>query len=54
MVIEDKLKELRGLYLEEVNDLRESLGMDDMVTEGIKCTKIAYFESFIEAIDEIL
>ena len=54
MNIEEKLKDLRSCYVIGVNELKESLGLDMPIVESNKLTKIAFYESFIEAIDEIL
>ena len=54
MNIEEKLKDLRACYVIRVKELKESLGLHMPLVESNKLTKIAFYESIIEAIDEIL
>ncbi len=41
-------------YSNEVEELKDSLGADMPLIESQKLTKIAYFELFIEELDNIL
>ena len=54
MNVEEKLKDLRDCYISMVNELKDSLGLDMPSVESAKITKIAFYESFMEDIDEIL
>lgn len=50
----EKILDLKVKYQAEVKELKESLGADMPLIESQKLTKIAYFESFIEELSNIL
>lgn len=50
----ERILDLKVKYQVEVKELKESLGEDMPLIESQKLTKIAYFESFIEELDNAL